>query len=111
MKKDTVLSKDELKFRCEVELDVLEVHLGHLKHIATVGQEDITTFAVLRHVLVLAFLEGFEFFGIVALYPACLVETDRFPTALGIVFVLQTVLDHFELQLTYRTDNLTTITG
>ena len=45
---------------------MLEVHLSHLEHIATVRQEDIAAFTVLRHVLVLALLEGFEFFGIVA---------------------------------------------
>ena len=99
----------KLEFRSEVELNVLEVHLSHLEHITTIRQEDIATFTVLRHVLVLTLLEGFEFFGIIALYPASLVEADRLPTALGIVFVLQTVLDNFELQLTYRTDNLTTI--
>ena len=89
-----------------MELDVLEVHLSHLKHIATVGQEDITAFAILRHVLVLALLEGFEFFSIIALYPTSLVQADRLPTALGVVFVLQTVLNDFELQLPHRTDNL-----
>ena len=88
---------------------MFEVHLSHLKYIATICQKDITSFAILRHVLILALLEGFEFFSIITFYPASLVEADRFPTALGIVFVFQTVLDNFELQLTYRTDNLTTI--
>ena len=92
-----------------MEFDVLEVHLCHLKHISAIGKEHITTFTVLRHVLVLALLEGFELFGIVALNPTSLVQAHRLPTALGIVFVFQAVLDNFELKLTYRTDNLASI--
>ena len=88
---------------------MFEVHLSHLKYIAAISQEHIATFAVFRHVLELAFLEGFEFFGVVALYPTSLVQADRLPTALGIVFVFQTVLDNFKLELAYRTDNLATI--
>ena len=57
-----------------MEFDVLEVHLGHLKYITAIGQEYIATFAVLRHVLVLTFLEGFEFVGIVALYPTSFIR-------------------------------------
>ena len=92
-----------------MEFNVLEVHLGHLKYITAIGQEYIAAFAVFCHVLVLSFLEGFEFGGIVALYPTSFIKADWFPTALGIVFVFQTILDNFELKLTYRTDYLATI--
>ena len=33
----------------------------------------------------------------------------RFPTALGVVFILQTVLNHLELQLTDGADNLAVV--
>ena len=86
-----------------MELDMFKVHLCHLKHITTVGKEYISSFAVLCHILVFTFLECFKFFRIVTFYPACLVKTYRLPTALGIVFIFQTVLDYFKLQLTYGT--------
>ena len=85
---------------------MLEVHLRHLQHISAVGQEHIPTLAVFRHVLVFAFLEGFQLCRIIALNPARLVEAERFPTALRAVFVLQTILDDLKLQLPHRTDNL-----
>ena len=93
----------------EVEADVFEIVLSHLEHIATVGQEDVAAFAVLGHVLELALLEGFELGGVVTLNPAGFLETDRFPTALGIVLVLKTVLDDLELKLSDGTDELTPI--
>ena len=49
----------------------------------------------------LSFLEGFESLRIIALYPACLVETYGLPAALRAIFVKKTVLDHFELKLAY----------
>ena len=89
-----------------MELDVFEVFLGHGENITRVSEEDITTLLVLRHVLVLAFLEILEFRIIVALYPTSLVEMHRFPTTLRVVFVLQAILDDLELQLTYGTNDL-----
>ena len=71
-----------------MELDVLEVHLRHLKHITAVGQEHIASVAVFGHILVLALLEGLQFCRIVTFNPARLVEAQRFPTAFGIVFIL-----------------------
>ena len=88
---------------------MLEIFLRHREHIARIGQKDITAFLVLRHILVLAFLEVFKFCLVVTLYPTCLVKMNGFPTALGIVLVLQTILDNFKLQLTYRSNNLTAI--
>lgn len=88
---------------------MLEVHLSHLQYVTRIGQENVAAFAVLGHVLVFAFLKGIQFGRIVAFNPAGFVQTDGLPTALGIVFVLQTVLDHLELQLSYRTDNLAAV--
>ena len=42
-----------------MELDVLEVHLRHLKHITAVGKEHIPSLTVFRHILVLTLLERF----------------------------------------------------
>ena len=72
---------------------MLEVHLRHLQHISAVGQEHIPTLAVFGHVLVFALLEGFQLRRIIALNPAGLIQTERLPTALRTVFVLQTILD------------------
>ena len=59
----------------------------------------------------LALLEVLQF-GLIAghhLYPACLVEGNGFPAALGIVLILQSVLDDLKLQLSHRTDNLASV--
>ena len=40
---------------------MLEIHLRHLQYVATVCQEHIPALAVFRHILVLAFLERFQF--------------------------------------------------
>ena len=100
---------DGLKLACKVELDVLVVILRHLQHVAAVCHKDIATFLVLGHVLRFALLEHLEFGFVIGLNPACLEHLKRFPTALGLVLVLQTVLDNLKLQLSYRTNNLATI--
>ena len=89
--------KRSSEFAGEMEFDVFEVVLCHLKDIVAVCQEHITPFPVLGHVLVLAFLEGFQFFFVVGGNPAGLVEVDGLPAAAGIVLVLQAVLDDLEL--------------
>ena len=89
-----------------MELDVFEVLLCHREHITGICKEHVATFLVFRHVLILAFLEVLELRIIVALNPTSLVKMHRFPTTLRIVFVLQAILDHLELQLTYGTDDL-----
>ena len=88
---------------------MLEVHLRHLQHISAIGQEHIPALAVFGDVLVFALLEGFQLRRIIALNPAGLIQTERLPTALRTVFVLQTILDDLELQLPHRTDNLTPV--
>ena len=92
-----------------MELDMLEVLLSHLEHIARVGQEDVPTLFVLRHILILALLKGLELGRIVARYPAGFIKMYGLPTALGVVLVFQTVLNNLELQLTHSTDNLTVV--
>ena len=88
---------------------MLEVLLGHRQHITRVGEEHITSFLVLGHILILALLEVLKFLRIVALYPTSLVEMHRLPTALGVVLILQTVLDDLKLQLTDGADDLTVV--
>lgn len=94
-----------------MELDMFEILLSHGQDITAVGEEDVTTLSVLGHILVLTLLEVLHL-GLVTgftLYPASLVEADGLPTALGIVLVLETILNNLELQLTYRTDDLAAI--
>ena len=67
---------------------MLEVFLSHREHITGVSKEHITSLFVFRHILILTLLEVFQLSGIITLYPACLIEMDRFPTALGIILVL-----------------------
>ena len=80
-----------------MEFDVLEIVLGHLKHVVAVGQENVAAFAVLGHELILALFEGFQLCLVFAFYPARLVQADGFPTTFGIILVFQTVLYHFKL--------------
>ena len=98
-----------LEFTGEMELDVFEILLRHLKHIVAVGQKHVTAFAVLRHVLVLAFLEIVELNLVITLYPASLVQVGGLPTAKRIVFILQSVLNHLELQLPHCTNDLAVV--
>ena len=86
-----------LELARKVELYILKVHLRHLQDVAAVCQKYIPTLAVFRHILVLTFLERFQFGGVVTLNPASLVEAQRLPTALGAVFIFQTVLNDLKL--------------
>ena len=88
---------------------MFKVHLRHLKYITGVCQEHIAPFSILRHILVFTFLEGFQFCGIIAFYPAGLIKAYWFPTTGRIVFIQQTILNALELQLSNRTTNLTAI--
>ena len=92
-----------------MELDVFKVLLSHLQHIVGVSEEHVSSVAVLCHILVLALLESLEFGFVVALNPASLVETYRFPAALCIIFVLESVLDDLKLKLSYRTDEFPSV--
>lgn len=98
-----------LEFRSEVELDVLEILLSHAEHITRVGEEYIATLDVFCHVLILALLELIKLLGIVALNPASLMEVNRLPTTLGIIFVFKTILDNLKLKLTNSSYNTATI--
>ena len=98
-----------LKLRGKVELDMLKVLLRHTEYIAGVSEEHVASLLILGHILVFAFLEVLQFLLVVALYPACLIEVDRFPTALGVILVFQTILDNLELQLTNGTDDLAVV--
>ncbi len=58
-----------------------------------------------RHVGVLAALEILQLGLVVALDPARLVDRNRLPAARSVVLVLQTVLNHLELQRAHRADD------
>lgn len=88
---------------------MLEIHLRHLQYVAAVCKEHIPAFTVFRHILVLAFLERFQFGKVITFNPAGLVKTQRLPTAFGTVLIFQTVLDYLELQLPLPYDNLASV--
>lgn len=92
-----------------MELDVLEILLGHAQHITAVGQEYVAAILILGHILIFTLLEVFKLLWIIALYPTCFVEVYWLPTALSVVLVLQSVLNNLELQLAYGTYNLTVV--
>lgn len=76
-----------------------EVCLCHLQHVVAVSKENVSAFFVNCHELLFASFEGSESFGFVAFNPACFVEADGFPSALCAVFVEESVLYDFELEL------------
>lgn len=92
-----------------MEVNLGKVCLSHLKNIVTVGEEDVTSFAVDGHELMLALFKCSESICIVTFYPACLVERYGFPPHSSSIFMKQSVLDYLELKLAYRTDNLTAV--
>lgn len=83
-----------------MEFHMFKVLLSHAEHITRVGEEYIAPLDIFCHVLILTLLELIKLLGIVALYPASLVEVNRFPTTLGIIFVFKTILDNLKLKLT-----------
>ena len=92
-----------------MESNLREIGLGHLENVAGICQENVAALFVDGHELVFPFLEVLQFLFVVTLHPTSFVEIDRFPTALGVVFVKQTVLDDFELKLSHGADNLSSV--
>ena len=88
---------------------MFEVLLSHTQHIARISEEHIAALNILCHILILTLLEVLQFLLIVSLNPTCLMQMNRLPTTLGIVLVLQAILDNLELQLTDGTHDATTI--
>ena len=88
-----------------MEFDVFEVLLCHAQYVAAVGEENVAPLTVFGHILIFTLLEVVELSFVVALYPTCLVEVDRLPPALGIVFMLKAILDDLKLQLAYGADD------
>lgn len=56
-----------------MEADFGKISLRHLQNIVGVGEEHVPTLSVDSHKLVFTLLEGGKRFGIIALYPACLI--------------------------------------
>ena len=88
-----------LKFTCEVKANMLKVLLSHTEYVSRVCKEDISPFNILSHVLIFAFLEVFQLFLVISFNPTSLVEVYRFPSTLCIVFMFQSVLNNFKLEL------------
>lgn len=88
---------------------MFEIHLSHLKYITGICQEYITSFPILCHILIFAFLESFQFCRVITFYPTSLIKTHRLPSARRVVLIQQTILDNLKLQLPHRTDNFTTV--
>ncbi len=92
-----------------MEFDVREIVLSHLQHVARVGEKHVATLYVGSNELVFPLLESLESFFIVAFNPTGFIERNRFPATLGAIFVEQTILYDFELELSDSADNLATI--
>ena len=80
-----------------------------MQYIATVGKEHVAAFDILGHELILTLLECLQLGFVVALYPAGFVQAHGLPATLGVVLVLQAVLDNLELQLAHGADNLAAV--
>ena len=80
-----------------MEFDVLEIVLGHLKHVVAVGQENVAAFTILGHEQILALFEGIQLCLVFVFHFSRHVQADGFPTTFGIILIFQTVLYHFKL--------------
>ena len=98
-----------LELTCKVELYVFEVLLCHRQNVAGVGEEHVSSVFVFCHILVFALFEVFQFLRVVAFNPTGFVQVYRFPAALGVVFVFQSVLDNLKLKLSHGSDNLSAV--
>ena len=80
-----------------MEGDLGELLLRHAEHVGGVGEVDIPSLGVGRHIGRLASLEVLQHGRVIALDPARLVETDRLPATLRLILVEEAVLDHLKL--------------
>ena len=89
-----------------MELNVGILLHSHLECIRRLSQEHIAAVLVLGKIEAFAHLEIGELLLIVARDPCSLVKRDGLITAGGVVLMQQTVLDDLKLQLTHRTNDL-----
>lgn len=92
-----------------MEPDLREIRLCHLKDVVGIGEKNIAPFLVSCHKLMLPFFECLKGLLVIAFYPAGLVKTDRLPAALCSVFVKQTILYDFKLELPDSADDLASV--
>ena len=76
---------------------MFKVLLSHTQYVARISEEHIAALDILCHILILALLEVLQFLLVICLNPACLMQVNRLPAALGIVLVLQAILDNLKL--------------
>ena len=90
---------------------MFKVLLSHLQYITRIGKEDVSTFSVASHVLMLTLLKCLELTFIAGhcFHPTCLVQTYWFPATLGTIFIFETILNNLELQLADGANDLTVI--
>ena len=89
-----------------MEFEFGEILLRHVKHIARISQKHISAFTVQRHILLLSTLKRFQSLLVVALNPASLIQVNGFPSTACAIFMKQTILNYFKLELTYGANNL-----
>ena len=92
-----------------MEPNAFKVFLSHTENISAVGKENIPAVFILGHILILALLEVFKLGCVITLYPACFIQMNRLPTALGVIFVLKAILNYLELELSHRSYYLPTV--
>ena len=88
---------------------MFKVLLSHTQYVARISEEHIAALDILCHILILALLEVLQFLLVVCLNPACLMQVNRLPAALGILLVLQAILDNLKLKLTHGTHDAATV--
>ena len=90
---------------------MFKILLSHLQNITRIGKENISTFSVAGHILMLTLLECFEFTFITGhcFHPTCFIQAYWFPATLCTIFVLEAILNNLKLQLTDGTNDLAII--
>ena len=92
-----------------MEGDMFVILLRHRKDIGTIRHKHVTAVFIGSHILCFAFFEGVQLCSIVAFNPAGFVHLQRLPAAFSLILMLQSILNYLKLQLTNRSNNLSTI--
>ena len=92
-----------------MENQLLVILLCHLQHILRIGQKNIPSLLVFRHILGLVFPEIRQLIFVQSLNPARLVKVDRLPSAGSAILMEQPLFDNLKLQCTHRTDDFTPV--
>ena len=88
---------------------IREILLCHFQRVGTFSQKHVATTFVNRQTLVLTFFEIGKLLLIVRREPARLVQLNRLVATFCVIFVFQTIFNHFKLQRTDRSNNFSVI--